>query len=272
MSTRYDLRITPTSQPTEAIALSAESARRGDAAAFAWGGDGTVREVVEGLLGSATALGVLPGGTVNVVALSLGLSKNPERAAAALVNAIPQLRDVGLIGTTPFLMQATAGLDGFVMHEVRAEMKAVYGFCGMVFDGFRAFLKHRFEPFTVLVDGAPYEVTGAGFVNMAEYAGPYSYVPGARWDDGKAHVLLYTGRSHLAAFMFAMSIGFGVHHRRQDVRILDAETMTIRAQSNLFLQIDGDPWRGPLPVTCRLSPSKINVLIPASRDLAPRRQ
>ncbi len=253
----------PTTRPGEAILLAAESAWRGDAAAFAWGGDGTVREVAEGLLGSETALGVLPGGTVNVVALAIGLSKDPVEAARALAAATSQPRDVGMIGGTPFIMQATVGLDGFAMHEVRAEMKARYGFAGMVADAFRAFFRYRFHPFTVEVDGKAHEVTGAGFVNLAEYAGPYRFVPGARWDDGKAHVLLYTGQTHLSALMFAVSIGLGVHHRRRDVEIIDAESMTIREQKNLYIQADGDPWRGPLPVTCRLSPTRINVLIPA---------
>ena len=206
LNARYDLRVTPTTQPTEAIALAAESARRGDAVAFAWGGDGTVREVVEGLLDSETALGVLPGGTVNVVALAIGLSKDPAEAARTLAAAAPQPRDVGLIGPTPFLMQATAGLDAFFMHEVSVEMKARYGFAGIVLDALRIFPRYRFHAFTVEVDGKPYQVTGAGFVNMAEYAGPYPFVPGARWDDGKGHVLLYTGRSHLSALMFAISL------------------------------------------------------------------
>ena len=153
----YDLAIAPTHAPREAIGLAREAAIRGDAVVFAWGGDGTVREVVEGILGSPVTLGVLPGGTFNVVALALGLPRNPVKAAALLSTAKPLPRDVGLVETSPFLMQATAGLDGFVMREMRADLKARFGFAGVVFDAFRAFAKYRFHPFTVEVDGVAHK-------------------------------------------------------------------------------------------------------------------
>lgn len=269
LGSAYELSVAPTRAPRDAIALAREAATKGDAAVFAWGGDGTVREVAEGILGSPVMLGVLPGGTFNVVALALGLSKNPAEAAQALSTARPARRDVGLVETTPFLMQATAGLDGFAMRELRADMKARFGFAGVLIDGVRAFSKYRFHPFEVEVDGETHTVTGAGFVNLAEYAGPYHFVPGARWDDGKAHALLFTGRTHLAALLFAIGLGLGRHHRRPDVRIMEATTMIIRGDSSVCVQTDGDPWRGSLPATCRLSTDTIQVLIPTLRSDRP---
>jgi diacylglycerol kinase family enzyme len=262
LETRYQLAIVPSEGPQSAIALARAAARGGAEAVFAWGGDGTVREVVEGILGSPVVLGVLPGGTFNVVAKAIGLPGDPVRAAAALTTATPKARDVGLIGDTPFLMQAIAGLEGFIMHHLRAEMKARLGYAGASFDALRAFSRYRFEPFTVEVDGATYEVTGASFVNMTEYALQYHFVPGARWDDGRAHVLLYTGRTHLSALMFSLGIALGRHHRRADVLIREATSMTIHAGPSVHVQTDGDPWKGPLPTTCRLSPDRIQVLIP----------
>ena len=258
----YDVSTQPTAGPGEAPRIAREAAARGDAAVFAWGGDGTIREVVEGLLGSDVMLGVLPGGTFNVVTQAVGLPRNPVAAATLLASAKPRLRDVGLIGSTPFVMQATAGFDGFVMHHVRAEMKARFGMLGVMIDGVRALSRYRFPGFAVDVDGDPYEVTGAAFVNMAEYAGRYHFVPGARWDDRKAHALLYFGRTRFAAIGFAVSLGLGRHHLRRDVKILEADEMTIRPSPSLHLQTDGDPWRGPLPAICRLAPDQIRVLIP----------
>jgi len=108
-------------------------------------------------------------------------------------------------------------------------------------------------------------VTGAAFVNMTEYAGKYRYVPGARWDDGIAHVVLFKGRTHLSALMLALGIAAGRHHLRRDVLIKEASTMTIREAPAIHLQTDGDPWRGPLPATCRLAPEQIQVLIPEGK-------
>jgi len=261
----YEVSASPTRGPRDAITLARDAASRGDAAVFAWGGDGTIREVAEGILGSPTMLGVLPGGTFNVVALAIGLPRNPVEAARALAHATPSARDVGLIASTPFLMQATAGLDGFLMHRLRADLKARIGKAGVVIDGLQAFAKYRFQTFDVDVDGEAHRVTGAAFVNMTEYAGAFHYVPGARWDDGIGHVVLFKGRSHLQALMFAVGIALGRHHLRLDVLIKEARRMTIRAQEGLHLQTDGDPWKGSLPATCQLSPQRIQVLIPAGK-------
>jgi len=258
----YELSITPTGGPKEAISLARNAAARGDAAVFAWGGDGTIREVVEGILGSPVMLGVLPGGTFNVVALAVGVPRAPVEAAAALATATPSARDVGLIETTPFLMQATAGLDAFIMHHARADMKARFGMAGVVIDAFRVFRRYRFRPFEVEVDGEVHLVTGAAFVNMTEYAGRYHFVPGGRWDDGVGHALLYKGRTHLQAVRFAISLAFGRHHLRPEVTIRRASVLTIRPSPDLYLQTDGDPWTGSLPATCRLSPDRIQVLFP----------
>lgn len=258
----YDLSIAPTRGPKEATLLARQAAARGDVAVFAWGGDGTIREVVEGILGSPVMLGVLPGGTFNVVAQAVGVPRTPAEAAAALARASPSARDVGLIENTPFLMQATAGLDAFIMHHARADMKARFGMAGVVFDAFRVFLRYRFRPFEVEVDGEVFLVTGAAFVNMTEYAGRYHFVPGGRWDDGVGHALLYKGRTHLQAVRFAIGIALGRHHLRPEVTIRRAAALTIRASPGLYLQTDGDPWTGSLPATCRLSPDRIQVLIP----------
>ena len=259
----YELEITPTAGPRDAIRLAREAATRDDAAVFAWGGDGTVREVVEGILGSPIALGVLPGGTFNVVARAIGVPRrDPVRAAGMLASAHPQLRDVGLVGDAPFVMQATAGIDGFLMHHMRADLKAKFGMFAAVIDGARALARYTFPQFEVEVDGRTHSATGAAFVNMAEYAGNFHFVPGARWDDRQGHVLLHQGRTRLTASLFALSLAVGRHHLRRDVKILPAETLTIRSSDAIYVQADGDPWRGSLPVTCRLSKDQINVLIP----------
>lgn len=263
LSTRYELSVSPTRGPGEAIELALRAAESGDAAVFAWGGDGTVREVVEGILGSPVALGVLPGGTFNVVARALGLPADPVAAAGQLASGASVERDVGLIASTPFLMQATAGLDGFLMKDLRADIKARFGMAGVLYEGVRAFSKYRFGSFTVEVDGKVHEVTGAGFVNLPEYAGRFHYVPGARWDDGQGQVLLYRGRTRLAAFRFAIDLALGRHHRRRDVTIVDATRMTIHAGSPVDVQTDGDFWPGVFPATCQLSPHRIRVLVPS---------
>ena len=159
-------------------------------------------------------------------------------------------------------MQTSLGFDGYVMKELRPEMKARFGMAGTVSDALRALSRYEFPWFEVAIDGKAHEVTGAIFVNMAEYAGRYEVVPGARWDDQLAHALLYTGRSRFAAVRFALGIATRRHHLDRNVRIVPAVTMTVPADAEVFVQTDGDVWDGPRPAVCRLSEHRVNVLIP----------
>src|SRR3990167_1624330 len=83
----FDLQLRPTEAPGEARALARAAAAGGAEVVFALGGDGTLREVAEGLAGSSCALGALPGGTTNVVARALGLPLTPIAAAQRLARA-----------------------------------------------------------------------------------------------------------------------------------------------------------------------------------------
>lgn len=267
---KYQLRVEPTAVAGDAVGAARDAAARGDAVAFAWGGDGTFREVCEGILGSETALGTIPGGTTNVVPRAIGLSGDPLVAATRLLGARAELRDAGVLRGSvsgvvvdqPFLMQATAGLDAFLMRSVRAEVKARHGFLGMLVEGARLLPKYAFPAFRVVVDGGEFEVTGAGFANLAEYAGPFHYVPGAHWRDGVGHALLYRGRTHAQAIWFALMLGLGRHTRLGTVTTCAAATFAFPETGTAGAQFDGDVWRGTGAASCRIAPRSVRVLLP----------
>src|SRR5690349_4086155 len=107
----FDVEDVPTAGPGDATRLAREIAAAGwSDTVLAFGGDGAVREVAEGLLGSEVTLGILPGGTVNLLAQALGLPGDPVAAAAALPSLATRPLDVGLAGESPFLMMVPAGL------------------------------------------------------------------------------------------------------------------------------------------------------------------
>ena len=117
------------------------------------GGDGTLRDVTAGMLGSNAVMLPLATGTTNVIAAGLGLRGDP----LSIVDQIDALEvrtiDVGLCGDRPFLMQASAGLDAVVMTEVRQEMKQRFGMLAVAMTGLRCWLRYGFPEIRVAIDG-----------------------------------------------------------------------------------------------------------------------
>jgi diacylglycerol kinase (ATP) len=253
----------PTAGPGDATRLAREIAAAGEAeAVLAFGGDGTVREVAEGLLGSDVALGILPGGTVNLLARALGLPGDPVAAAAALAGLSARSLDVGLAGASPFLMMVSAGLDARVLSILDGDLKRRFGQAGILWQGLAEWWRYPYPDLTLSADGRPLAATFVAVANIPLYAGPYRLVPDARPDDRRLDLLLFRG-GRAATLSFALHLLFGARHiRRKNVALLSAEEVILQGPAGLVAQVDGDLCREALPVRIRLAPERLRVLAP----------
>jgi diacylglycerol kinase (ATP) len=128
-----EVRLTATTGPETAGALAKEAVAKGATRVVAFGGDGTINEVANGMIGSAVPLGVLPGGTANVLCVEMGLGTNPEKAAKRLTGECEAVRIAVGKMTRPdgysrhFLIMAGIGLDAIVVGEVNQNVKKRLG-------------------------------------------------------------------------------------------------------------------------------------------------
>lgn len=255
----------PTGGPGRATALARELARSGRVeAVFALGGDGTLREVGEGLLGSAVALGPLPGGTTNVLVRALGLPPEPLAAAQALAGGRQQPLNVGFCGATPFLMMVSAGLDAAVMGDLSGELKARWGLTAVLAQGLGAWWRYRFPEVTARWAGGEASGAFACVCNIPLYAGPLAMVPEARYDDDLLDLVLLRTPGRVAALAFGADLLRGRHLARPDVVTATAADVELLGPPELPLQVDGDPCREALPVRVRLGAERLQVLAPAA--------
>lgn len=253
----------PTEGPRHCRALARDAVERGLDAVFLLGGDGTLRIAATALLGTGTALGPLPGGTTNVVAGALGLPDDPVAAARILTTAGVRELDAGRAGEDGvFLMQVSGGLDARTMAAVDPRWKRRLGKLAIAWTGLREWARYRFPLFTLEVDGEPRAATGFVVANFAEYAGSFEIVPGARADDRRLELLLFTGRTRRQALGFALDLARGRHTRRPDVEVRAVERVRILAPDELELQGDGDPFVETSPFELRLSTRRLRVLAP----------
>ncbi len=261
----FEVELSPTTFAGQATDLARGAAADGRfEAVFAFGGDGTAREVAAGLLGTPVALGVLPGGTANLLALALGLPRDPVRAAAALAGARTRAFDVGLAGAHPFLMMVSAGLDATVLAALDVRLKWRFGEAAIVWQGLQEWWRYSYPDIEVVADGERLCATFAAVANIPFYAGSFRLAPGARPDDHRLELVLFRGRGRRATLGLIVDVLRSAHARRSDVEIRKVDEVLLAGPEGTAAQVDGDLCEERLPVRVRLAEERLRVLFPAT--------
>jgi YegS/Rv2252/BmrU family lipid kinase len=259
----WSVELWPTASPGDGTRLARAAAEQGYDAVIAAGGDGTINEIVNGLAGSPTALGVLPVGTVNVWAREIGLPLQPRATTEALLKTQVRSIDLGRAGERYFLLMAGVGFDAAVVNEVRGEEKRRLGALAYVlraielsrrFRGTRARL--RLDE-TVLRRRVLLVVLG----NTQLYAGVLKITPRARIDDGLLDVCIIKGNTLLDAPLRLLSIVLQRHSVDRKLEYHRARTIRIEARPALPVQVDGE-LIGQTPMTIEAVPLALRVLLP----------
>lgn len=157
-----------TQAPGHAAIIAKAHAHKYDAV-FTLGGDGTVMEVLGALAHQDTPLGVLAGGTANVVARTLRIPLNPARAVPMLLNGDEATMDMGRLGDgRRFAIGVGVGLDATMIAEAPAVLKRRFGFMAYVIGGYKAVLRNRKFKLRLTVDGTVYD-SSASAVFIANF-------------------------------------------------------------------------------------------------------
>jgi YegS/Rv2252/BmrU family lipid kinase len=146
-----------TEAPGHAATLAKSHAHKYDAV-FTLGGDGTVMEVLGALAHQGPPVGVLAGGTANVVARTLHIPLNPARAVPLLLNGDQATMDLGrLADGRRFAIGVGVGLDATMISEAPARLKKRFGFMAYVIGGYKAVLRNQRFQLRLTVDGIVYD-------------------------------------------------------------------------------------------------------------------
>lgn len=242
-------------------------------AVLAAGGDGTINEVVNGLLaaspadGRLPALGLVPLGTQNVLAHELGLPRGNLDAVAALLRAGKTREiDIGQAGTRRFALMAGFGFDAAVVGEVAKPVKELIGPAAYAFATLGALAKYRSTSVRLTLDGE--EVLTEAFVVVAANAASYAYrqikmAPFASLDDGWLDICVFE-RPLFDKFGFATQILALLarrHLRDPRVRYYRARRIRIESDPPIMGQLDGDMF-APTPLDIVLRPKALIVFVP----------
>ena len=264
----------------------AETSRRGHATRLAQGaavvvlgGDGTLNEAANGLAGSSTALGVLPGGSTNVFARTIGVTNEPIEATGQLLTSMStdQRRRVGHgnVNGRYFLFHVGIGFDAAVVEQVerRGALKRYAGHPLFVWAGFSTWFRHydRSRPrFAVRADGGA--IIDDGYLGICLNTSPYTYlgnraldlVPGTGLDDPLAMVTVRT--MHLTAMLTIVGSAIlapGRLRRRADVDVRTGLTaLEVEGFGPVPYQVDGDFLGHAEHLFLRHEPDCLDLLVP----------
>jgi YegS/Rv2252/BmrU family lipid kinase len=152
-----DCDLMPTEGPGHASVLARSHAHKYHAV-FTLGGDGTVMEVLSALAHHGPPVGVLAGGTANVVARTFRIPLNPARAVPLLLDGDEAAMDLGRLGDgRRFAIGVGVGLDATMISEAPARLKKRFGFMAYVIGGYKAVLRNQKFDLRLTVDGSIYE-------------------------------------------------------------------------------------------------------------------
>jgi len=266
-------------RPTTAAGDAAVYAQSADRAAHdlvvAAGGDGTINEVVNGLIAlggpggeAAPPLAVLPLGTANVLAAELGLDLNPAHIARVIAQGPIRPVCLGRVSLgraesaegegRAFSLMAGAGFDARVVAGIDLRVKRLIGKGAYVLEGLYQMCREKPPLLKVTVDGRAYEAASVVVSNARFYGGRYLLAPEARLEDPLLHVCLfrYGDTCNILRYAFALQHG----RLREDDRfhIVTGRDIRIEGDPGAPLQADGDivaqlPVRiGALPQALRM--------------------
>ncbi len=248
----------------DATRLAREAVAGGYDLVCAIGGDGTVNETLNGLAGTEVPLAIVPTGTVNVLAMELGIPFEPPDAVRLLQTGNVSWIDLGLAGERHFALMAGVGMDAAAVASLNPVMKKAFKEAAFAVQGFANFLT-KDDPL-IRVASAERTVEGyfAVFGNSSNYAGGFGITPLADMRDGLLDVCVLKDKSFLSTIWYWTAALLNAHISHSKVeyfRTESAEVTTVDDDKEVLVQTDGEV-AGCLPLTCRVVPRALRVIVP----------
>jgi diacylglycerol kinase (ATP) len=250
-----------TNGPGDAEAQTERAVEQGFTTIVAAGGDGTINEVVNGIGMAPVALGILPMGTVNVLAMELGIPFDLVSAWKVIRAGKIRLIDQASANGHLFVQMAGIGLDAQIVQRNNRQIKKVLGPLSYLLTA-TTVAAEKPPRLRVTSEGRP--VVEGSFVligNGRFYGGPFSLFKEADMQDGLLDVYVFRYMNYLALMRYLRGTLFGSLASFSDVDHFKARSLRVEANREVPLEADGE-LVGHSPVEFLVRRRKLRVLVP----------
>jgi YegS/Rv2252/BmrU family lipid kinase len=266
-----------------------QTGKRGDACLFAQdavqkktdivmaaGGDGTINEVANGLVGSTVKLAVLPRGTANVFSREATIPSDPHAAVDLLFTGTVRHINLGLIRyrdryheheiTKHFILMAGIGFDGGVLSEIKRSSIARWGRAAYVFKGIRALSQYTHSQISITVDqGKTLQGYSAVIGNALYYGGKFIVTPHASLLDDSLELCVFRNKGSWAMGKNVIRLLMKNYGSSRDLCYCKARSIHVTSSDEVFIQADGD-FMGTLPAYISVSKTTLPVIVPEANN------
>lgn len=260
-----------TEKAGDARILARRAADDGFDLVIAAGGDGTVNEVANGLIGTDTALGIVPIGTINVLARELNIPLRPSHAIRAIAEGEKKYIDVGCANGRYFTLMAGFGFDAEVVANILQPIKDWIGTSAYWLKSLETLATYKATEITLELPDETYSTKAFLVIvaNAARYAHNLRITPLASHDDGLLDICVFErpildriGFAHQVAELF-----MNRHLYHKAVRYFRASSVIVRSEPEVLVQLDGDAF-GQTPVEVTILPHALPVIVPRDNPSA----
>lgn len=262
----YEIRMTQYAGHAREIAL--EEALKGTDTVVAVGGDGTVNEVASALVGSQTALGIIPFGSGNGLARHLMIPMAKKRALEVVIRGLRESVDYGTINQKPFFCTCGCGFDAFVSQKFSEKGKR--GPLSYVEEALKEMLQYEPQTYKISVDGT--ESIHEAFViacgNAAQYGNNAFITPHAAISDGLLDVTILSPFQMKDIPELSLQLFTKTLDQNPRIETLRCKSLTIHREKEGVVHYDGDPAIMEKDLSVEIHPKALNVLIPSESERA----
>ncbi len=230
-----------TNHSGEARELAARFAEQGEPVVIAAGGDGTLNEVVSGLAGSNTLLGVLPAGTMNVFAREMGIPFDSlEKAFQVIERGFVREVDLFEANGSPFVQMAGVGFDAMVIEETTWESKKMLGPLAYLLAAVKVLGETPPRIEVICADGRREEGVAVLAGNGSLYGGAFKFFRNADNNDSKLDVLVYKEAGYRMVLDSLRGLAFGGIDLVESTTCFQCDDFIVRADREVPVEVDGE--------------------------------